>query len=795
MSQRTASQPVERIEPTRWFWTLFSLGLGTTAHAVSLQTILEDAALARNVMSYGLWQQLVQRLGAQVALAGDSATARLELSSILTPELAFVAAAWLAGGWCIAHWRRASYPETLCDWGRWAWLWWFVPGVWELLRVLAFATGFLSLANLLIATTAMWQAVMLAGWISTGCWLAGSQKSEVRGQWAVGRGETQAAQVPIHDLRSTIHDPPLITHHSSLVTLLPRTVWLAMAVYFVTFAAMNVGLWNSLLVPHGDSAMYEEHLWNLLHGKGFRSYLDNGRLFLGEHVQVIHLLLIPIYVLWPSHVLLELCQSLALALGAIPVFRLAERHSGSSRVGVLLACAYLLYFPMQFLDIAIDLKTFRPNSFEIPFLLFALDAFERGRIRSLLAWLLLTLLCQEDAAPVIAPLGVWIAMARNRGQRSEVSGQRVEGSGEALTSIPKSETRNLKSPSSFRLLGCGLAVFGVVYTILVIKVVLPHFRGGADVHFAQYFTDLGRSTGEIIRHVFAQPSLILGKLFSVESAVFALALLMPVGFVSLLSPGRLAVGGPLFAVLCLSPITNKPYHHFHAPLIPIVFWSAAAGLENVPCVWEWIWKRCFRRAGHDERAAEERRIPATAVRPTERSLPVAMEHGEWRMEDRVKSAAGGCLPSSILDPPSSTSLIASWAICCSLTTGLFISLSPLGIAFWDPHSSANWPKLYTTGPRGKLFPRVLEQIPPTARVASTDFVHPRFTHHARSYDYSDYRPIVPDDTDYIVIDTKHPYSKIKRPQGVKELREHPEKWELLPDTTDGHFIVLRRVER
>jgi uncharacterized membrane protein len=68
--------------------------------------------------------------------------------------------------------------------------------------------------------------------------------------------------------------------------------------------------------------MYEEHIWNLLHGKGFRSFLDQGRLFLGEHVQVIHLAVIPLYLLWPSHVLLELCQSACLALGAIPVFRL-----------------------------------------------------------------------------------------------------------------------------------------------------------------------------------------------------------------------------------------------------------------------------------------------------------------------------------------------------------------------------------------------------------------------------------------------------------------------------------------
>ena len=94
---------------------------------------------------------------------------------------------------------------------------------------------------------------------------------------------------------------------------------------------------------------------------------------------------------------------------------------------------------------------------------------------------------------------------------------------------------------------------------------------------------------------------------------------------------------------------------------------------------------------------------------------------------------------------------------------------------------------------------MLEKIPPSSRVASTDYVHPRFTHHERSYDYSHYRrkiagyeDSVPDDTDFIVIDTRHPYSQINSPDQVRELKSQPDRWELLPDDTDGHFIILKR---
>ena len=46
--------------------------------------------------------------------------------------------------------------------------------------------------------------------------------------------------------------------------------------------------------------------------------------------------------------------------------------------------------------------------------------------------------------------------------------------------------------------------------------------------------------------------------------------------------------------------------------------------------------------------------------------------------------------------------------------------------------------------------------------------------------------------DYLVIDTQHRYLTIKNPTDVPEYRDHPYRWELLPDVTEGFFIVLKR---
>ena len=702
---------------------------GTFALASHLDSVLRDYELVSGILSLGLWNQIISALGGGNPLAGSARPADVPAVPLYLATAVFSLSAWLAGAAWISRRRGIPFSKALCVWGRWGWMWWLLPVLWEMFGMASDLAKSESLHMFWGETLAVCDSLLWAGWLTTFFALARPSAPVIEGE--------RAARVP-------------------------AVVWAGIAMYFVCFAAMNWLLYEGLLIPHGDSAMYEEHLWNLLHGKGFRSYLDNGRLFLGEHIQVIHLMAIPLYLIWPSHVLLELCQSACLALGAVPVYRLALRHSDSTRAASLLAASYLLYFPLQFLDIAVTLKTFRPNSFEVPLLLCAIDALERGRYRTLLVWLGLALTCQEDAATVIAPLGIWIAFRQAR--------------------FAKAGDRTARRRLAW--LGAGLALFGALYLLLAIKVILPWFRGGEDVHFARYFADFGDSSSEIATHVLTHPGDLLRKLFGVESWAFGLALLAPIGFLPLLSPGRLAVGAPLFVVLCLSPITNNPLHHFHAALVPIVFWSAAAGIGNAPRIYMACAARLGRRREDATPAGKEvHRIPPENFSPTGKTLPAGAASSRPRPAPQRVASPGGFATSA-----------ATWGALCAFFMGLLNvnTLSPLGIGFWDPHSRAYWKKLYVPGDRAARFPAAFEQVPRESRVASTDYIHPRFTHHARSYDYSHYRPNVPDDAEYIVIDTQHPFSDIKRPEQVKEYREHPDEWELLEDHTQGDFIVLKR---
>lgn len=508
---------------------------------------------------------------------------------------------------------------------------------------------------------------------------------------------------------------------------------------------MNFCLYKQLFIPHGDSAMYEEHLWNILHGKGFRSYLDQG-LFLGEHFQFIHLLLLPLHAVWPSHLLLELTESVALASCSVPIYLIAVRHSGSRAAAALLAIAWLFYFPMHFLDIAIDQKSFRPIALGLPFLFWLIEFAERRQLWRAAGCLLLVLSAKEDMALITFPLMAVLAVNAWQQQRNP------EG-------VIEEERNQLRTAAKW--FG-GLALFSLVYVLFVVTIGIPAFRSGEAVHYSRYFGELGSSPGELARTAFTQPQLVLARLFSVRTLLYALVFLMPLAFIPLRRVLYLAAACVTFTMLSLMELGDSatdlppiPYHHFHAPLLPVIFWAAIAGIG-----------RCNESTSTDRTGY--RRFVLRNVTAENR---------------------------------------AALILACCISTCLTGSLMPCGLTFWSDDSAFGRNQLYTpTDPaqqeRAAMAQVVVDQIPKSARVASTDFIHTRLTHCERSYDYSDYvRKVndyqkgVPADTDYIVIDTGHRYSTIRSAADVPELQQEDSPWVLLPDNTNGRFLILQRQEK
>lgn len=736
--------------------------MGTAIAAVVLQDWLSTSYLATQFISPPVWTALVPLLGGQLTPLPDQPVPVVDVPflGVLIPVLVLSGASWLIGAWLIDFANRPTrgtatatigntWPANLNRWAWSGWRWWCLFGLWEVLWIIVNLFEWEAGQSLLIASLISWLAICLGGWAGDGLllWLGPEQSATPLSTWF----------------------PP------------KRVLWLAIAVYLTAFLWMNFSLYFNLRVPHGDSVMYEEHLWNLLHGKGFRSYLDPST-FLGEHIQFVHVLLLPIYAIWPSHLTLETCESLGLALAAWPIYWMAKRHSGSERWAVCLSLAYLSYPLLHFLDIAADQKSFRPEAFGIPLLLLALERLDAGRLYAGLGWLALTLAVKEDLTLVWGPLGLWIAGCGHFLQPPSYAAADLAVKNATRTSID-SNGHAIVSHDLARwqrqwvIAGLAVSVWSVTYLLLATRVLIPWFRGG-DVHFASYYSRYGQTFSEVLWTLITQPWRLSEAFGTIGAFNAATVLLVAQAGLALAAPARLLVAAPLFAVLCLNPMTIDPRHHFFAPLIPLMFWAAAAVLHSPA--------RLPIHPLHDfGREVSRWTMLALQLRASAVKLYVLVPRLMSRWWPRVTNDPGAK---------------SARALTMALAMGLSLSFWPFSEPFWDPGSTYYWKTLYWPDARAEAWAAVPSQIPLSAKVASTDFVHPRFTHHARSYDYSDYKrkvagwtTNVPDDTDYIVIDTGHPYSSVKSPAEVRELRDSPDEWELLPDKTSGYFLILKRV--
>ena len=526
------------------------LGLALAALAclgtgLFIQTVLESPELSLSFFSEERWARTLSLFGGTITVrnGGPVATVPFAACAGMTLVLGVLVSAILA---LTSQGTGSFVDRLLTSVTRLGRIWW-IAGAWWLMWMIAVLSAWPSLLALVQQSADLTLATCIA--LTAVQW------------WPTGTTSTDTVQ-------TAANQPPAAISPNRNAR---RTLVVGMILYVVVFTAMNWGLWFNLRLPHGDSAMYEEHLWNLEHGKGFRSYLDQG-LFLGEHLQVVHILLIPIHLIFPSHLTLELAQSLILALGAWPVFNMARRHSSSEWAAALLGLAYLAYVPLQALDIAIDLKTFRPNSFGIPTLLMALDLLERRRYGWAAFWLAITLSSQEDWAIPIALIGLWLAatalLRKPREQQTESPPAATGGS-----------PNNARRQQLFW--GLGLFLFGVAYLWFALNIAIPWFRGGATVHTASYFSKFGGTPREIIVTLLTDWPLVFSTIVTPAALAYAVRLLLPIGFLPLLSPGRLLVAAPLFLLLLMNDLAMQvpaPVHHFHAPLVPVLFWAAAAGL-------------------------------------------------------------------------------------------------------------------------------------------------------------------------------------------------------------------------
>lgn len=179
--------------------------------------------------------------------------------------------------------------------------------------------------------------------------------------------------------------------------------------YTSYFTKVTLDVHHGLGTSAYDFGLYDQGIW--LMSRFHAPFVTlMGRNMLGDHSSFILVFLVPVYWLFPSAGALLFAQSLAIALGAVPVFLLGRRLLHNEMFALTLAGCYLLHPAVGWTN----RENFHPDSFIAPLLGMAIYAAVERQWRMYAVFFVLALLVKEDASLVLVPLSVWVAVKRDR---------------------------------------------------------------------------------------------------------------------------------------------------------------------------------------------------------------------------------------------------------------------------------------------------------------------------------------------------------------------------------------------
>ncbi|MEK7192149.1 MAG: DUF2079 domain-containing protein, partial [Patescibacteria group bacterium] len=323
-----------------------------------------------------------------------------------------------------------------------------------------------------------------------------------------------------------------------------QIIWLMIAAYIAVFGLIASLRHYNFQTQTWDLTAFVQTFWNAAHGRGLVNNVEQVHNHLGLHMSPWLFLLAPGYALFQTPYYLLIIQTIAIALGALPLYFLAKRVLNNQLLSRVIAAAYLLYPGLQWAN----LYDFHEITFFVPLLLAAIYFSEARKWGWAALFFTLAASVKEDAILVVFFAGIYLLLKKS-----------------ALADSRKT--------------GIVIAVAALVYFILAVKVFMPAFGGGV-LRFDRY-ANLGQSPLDIVKNAAANPLLIAGTALAAQKLIYLFWLFLPVAFLPLFSWRSLILLAPGLAENLL---TNYKFqfsglYHYDAILIPGIFVGVVYGAE------------------------------------------------------------------------------------------------------------------------------------------------------------------------------------------------------------------------
>ena len=311
---------------------------------------------------------------------------------------------------------------------------------------------------------------------------------------------------------------------------LPVTVLIV--AYALRFSLLSVAVHDGYGTPAFDMSIPDQGIW-LLSRFHAPFVTVMGRNLFADHTSLILVLAVPLFWIYPHAQALLVLQSCLLASAAIPIYLLGRRLLGRTAFGTwlstALAAAYLLNPALQ----NGNLEQFHVEAFLVPALAWAIYAAVEWKPVVLSLSVAACLLCKEDTALLVIPLGVWILLKRNR--------------------------------------KWGAAIVGVAaaWMAFAFKVITPTILGTGSVHTNR--VPFGGYWG-FVKAIFTKPGKVYDYVTSGGRLFYAWQMGASLGWAFLIGPSIAAIGILTFVENELADFVyqHQIQYHYSMPLVPVL---------------------------------------------------------------------------------------------------------------------------------------------------------------------------------------------------------------------------------
>ncbi len=178
-----------------------------------------------------------------------------------------------------------------------------------------------------------------------------------------------------------------------------------MALYVANFGALSLLKHGAFQTHTADLGNMDQPIWNTLHGRFVEETKDDGTqgTRLTDHVEPVLALVSLSFLVYDGVESILVVQTVAIALGALPVFWLARRRLRSAWAGVAFAAVYLLLPQLQ----AANLTEFHAVPLAVAPLLFTVLFIEEEKPLGMWVAGVLALSVKEEIALLVFMLGLY----------------------------------------------------------------------------------------------------------------------------------------------------------------------------------------------------------------------------------------------------------------------------------------------------------------------------------------------------------------------------------------------------